>query len=106
MIALFYAAGDLDTIMTASEDNFPVAGIMQIAFGDTRSAFACGLVIFIAAIPGCIGAQIATVRCVWAFARDGALPFSDFFSKIDEQNVMPARANILISKSQSKVLFH
>ncbi|KAJ5526198.1 hypothetical protein N7494_012848 [Penicillium frequentans] len=97
LIALFYAAGDLDTIMTASEDNFPVAGIMQIAFGDTRSAFACGLVIFIAAIPGCIGAQIATVRCVWAFARDGALPFSDFFSKIDEQNVMPARANILIT---------
>lgn len=90
--------------MTASEDNFPVAGIMQIAFGDTRSAFACGLVIFIAAIPGCIGAQIATVRCVWAFARDGALPFSGFFSKIDEQNVMPARANILISKFRYKIL--
>ncbi|KAJ5701753.1 hypothetical protein N7488_009301 [Penicillium malachiteum] len=73
---------------------------MQIAFQDTRSAFACGLVIFLAAIPGCIGAQIATVRCVWAFARDGALPFSDFFSKVDEYSVMPARANILISKYQ------
>lgn len=84
--------------MTASEANFPVSAIMQIAFQDTRSAFACGLVIFIAAIPGCVGAQIATVRCVWAFARDGALPFSNFFSKVDEHNVMPARANILISK--------
>ncbi|KAJ5094269.1 hypothetical protein N7456_010130 [Penicillium angulare] len=98
LIALFYAAGNLDTILTASTaNNFPVVGIMQIAFDDTRAAFACGLVIFLAAIPGCVGAQIATVRCVWAFARDGALPFSNFFSKVDEHNVMPARANILIT---------
>ncbi|KAJ5633656.1 hypothetical protein N7528_001498 [Penicillium herquei] len=103
LIALFYAAGSLETILTASEANFPVSSIMQIAFQDTRSAFACGLVIFLAAIPGCIGAQIATVRCVWAFARDGALPFSDFFSKVDEYSVMPARANILISKHQNPI---
>ncbi|KAJ5689986.1 hypothetical protein N7462_004378 [Penicillium macrosclerotiorum] len=96
LIALFYAAGSLDTILSA-EPNFPVASIMESSFQNTNAAFGCGLIIFLASITGQVGAQIAAVRSIWAFARDGALPFSKFFSKIDDRSVMPARANILIA---------
>jgi hypothetical protein len=51
-----------------------------------------------------VGFQVVAVRSVWAFARDGALPFSQFFSKIDERSVMPARANILIGKRDSSAI--
>lgn len=95
MIAVFYAAGSLDAILN-SAPNYPVASIMAQSFNNTNAAFGCGLIIFIASITGQVGFQIVAVRSIWAFARDGALPFSNFFSKIDERSVMPARANILI----------
>ncbi|KAI1621672.1 amino acid/polyamine transporter I [Exophiala viscosa] len=96
LIALFYVAGSLDTILAANP-TFPVASIMNSAFDNKNAAFACGLIIFLASLPCSIGAQITTVRCTWSFARDGALPFSSYFAKVDEKNVMPARANILIA---------
>ncbi|KAJ9494481.1 hypothetical protein H2202_010095 [Exophiala xenobiotica] len=96
LTALFYVAGSLDTILAANP-TFPVASIMDSAFENKNAAFACGLIIFLASLPCSIGAQITTVRCTWSFARDGALPFSSYFAKVDEKNVMPARANILIA---------
>ncbi|OOQ85476.1 putative choline transport protein [Penicillium brasilianum] len=96
LIAIFYSAGSLDAILN-SQPNYPVASIMAQSFDNTNAAFGCGLIIFIASLTGQVGFQIVAVRCIWAFARDGALPFSDFFSKIDERSVMPARANILIA---------
>ncbi|KAK5062639.1 hypothetical protein LTR84_004712 [Exophiala bonariae] len=96
LIALFYAAGSLDTILAANP-TFPVASIMHSAFENKNAAFACGLILFLASLPCSIGAQITTVRCTWSFARDGAVPFSSYFAKIDETNAMPARANILIA---------
>lgn len=69
---------------------------MAQSFDNLNAAFGIGLIIFIASLTGQVGFQIVAVRSIWAFARDGALPFSNFFSKIDERSVMPARANILI----------
>jgi choline transport protein len=71
---------------------------MAQSFDNLNAAFGCCLIIFIASLTGQVGFQIVAVRSIWAFARDGALPFSDFFSKIDERSIMPARANILIGK--------
>lgn len=100
MIAIFYSAGSLDAILN-SAPNYPVASIMAQSFDNINAAFGCGLIIFIASLTGQVGFQIVAVRSIWAFARDGALPFSDFFSKIDERSVMPARANILIGTRDS-----
>ena len=34
-------------------------------------------------------------RTTWAFARDNGLPFSEYFSKIDQSTGMPLRATLL-----------
>lgn len=95
LIALFYAVPDLNTILSANP-NFVTGDIYRAAMG-RPTALALGSLLIVASLPCSIGAQIATVRTLWAFSRDGAVPFSGFFSKVTEADGMPARANALVA---------
>lgn len=41
-------------------------------------------------------ANLATSRLVWSIARDGGLPFSSFFARVDPYSKVPRNAQILV----------
>lgn len=48
--------------------------------------------VFVSCVPGCI---LTTGRLLWAFARDNGLPYSPFFSRVDEKYKVPVEASVL-----------
>ncbi|KAF1949876.1 amino acid transporter [Byssothecium circinans] len=90
LVLMFYVR-DLDALTSA-----PLASLEAI-YQTTGSRVATSfLVIWLLSIYiTCLSAQwVTSGRIAWAFARDGGLPFSNYFSHIDERKAFPVRTTI------------
>merc|ERR1712000_22996 len=70
----------------------PIPTIFKSAVGSAGGAF--GLLIALCLMCS-IGCTTATSRCIWAFARDGAIPGARLWSKVNHQLDVPLNAMML-----------
>lgn len=97
-VVLAYAAYDIDSILSSPLDQ-PLAAIMQSAMGDgafPKLLWICTVlsnfgIVFVMNTSG--------TRIFWAYARDGALPFSRWLSSIHKTTRTPINATVALSTS-------
>ncbi len=94
MIAISYAISDLDNVLSLTS-NFPLTQIYFQATNSTAGAIGLTVVIFLAYFSALPDTFIASGRTFWALSRDGATPFSKFFSRVSPTWENPVRANVL-----------
>jgi len=93
-ITFCFCMSDYDAIMT-SPTGLPVAQIFFNAGGKTGGTIMWFFVMLVQFFTGC-SAMLANARMAWAFARDAALPFSGFWSKVNSYTHTPVNAVWLV----------
>jgi choline transport protein len=85
-ICLLYTLGDYQAALS-SPTGLP---IIQVIYGATKSVAATNTLMSMILIVFVIGnfSNLASLsRLAWAFARDGGLPYSDFFSYVSSPSL-------------------
>ncbi|RMY26768.1 hypothetical protein D0866_10628, partial [Hortaea werneckii] len=95
LITLMFSVQDW-TALSNSNTQLPLAELFRQATSNAGGAFALTFLIFIALGPCVVGSQLSTGRMFWAFSRDGALPFSEFWSKIHPSKRIPFNAQLAV----------
>ncbi|KAI7157332.1 amino acid permease [Hortaea werneckii] len=95
LITLMFSVQDWRALSN-SNTQLPLAELFRQATSNAGGAFALTFLIFIALGPCVVGSQLSTGRMFWAFSRDGALPFSDFWSKIHPSKRIPFNAQLAV----------
>jgi len=93
LTVLLFVAGNIDDVIESA-----AGPLLQIFFDATKNkAGAVCLLIFplICLLFATISIMTTSSRMVWAFARDGGLPFSRFFAKVHPKLQLPLNALIL-----------
>ena len=80
--------------MLNSNGSFPLAEAYAQATGSTGATFGLLFIIFLSLAPCLIGTFLTVGRTWWTLARDNATPFSDYFSKVDEDLSCPIPATL------------
>jgi choline transport protein len=92
-IVLFYGINDLDAVIN-SNGSFPLAEVYSQATGSKGATFGLLFIIFLSLGPCLIGTFLTVGRTWWALARDNAVPFSGFFSYVNEDLSCPIPATV------------
>ncbi|KAM0428497.1 hypothetical protein ACHAPT_006857 [Fusarium lateritium] len=92
LVSLAFVLPDL-TILVSVDQPMPV--IIKSAVGSSGAAFALLIPLIVLAIICGIGCTTAASRCTWAFARDGAIPGSYLWQKINRTLRIPFNAMML-----------
>ncbi|OTA68076.1 amino acid transporter [Hypoxylon sp. EC38] len=82
MIPLVFVLPDIQGLILLAQ---PVPAIVKSAIGNSGGAFGLLIPLLVLAIICGIGCTTAASRCVYAFARDGAIPGSKLWKKIDHR---------------------
>ncbi|MCJ1244617.1 hypothetical protein MMC30_001815 [Trapelia coarctata] len=93
-ITFCFCLNDFDAIL-ASPTGLPAAQIFLNAGGRTGGTIMWFWVILVQFFTGC-SAMLADTRMAYAFARDDALPFSRFWSKVNRYTRTPVNAVWLV----------
>lgn len=88
MIPLLFVLPDIDGLLALASGQ-PVPSIIKDAIGSSGGAFGLLVPLLVLAIICGIGCTTASSRCIWAFARDGAIPGSHLWKKIDGKLGVP-----------------
>ncbi|KAJ5099636.1 hypothetical protein N7532_006637 [Penicillium argentinense] len=73
----------------------PVPSIMKSATGNPAGAFCLLVPLLVLGLICGIGCVTATSRCTWAFARDGAVPGSRMWKKVNRRLGIPLNSMLL-----------
>ncbi|KAJ4169669.1 hypothetical protein NW754_005820 [Fusarium falciforme] len=92
LIPLVFVLPDIAELITSAQ---PVPAIIKSAVGSAGGAFGLVFPLMVLAIICGIGCTTATSRCIWAFARDGAIPGARWWSKVNHQLDVPLNAMML-----------
>lgn len=93
---LLFCLGDLDSLLT-STTGFP---FIQLFYNVTNSVAGASILTLIPTLIATMAnaaGLTSTSRTFWAFARDGALPASDWFAHVDAKLSIPVRMVLLVS---------
>lgn len=83
----------------------PVPTIIKSAVGSSAGAFVLLVPLLVLGVICGIGCTTAASRATWAFARDGAIPGSQWWKRVDTRLDIPFNAMMLSSKhSRSHLL--
>ncbi|XXH00940.1 hypothetical protein Hte_007291 [Hypoxylon texense] len=82
MIPLVFVLPDIQGLILLAQ---PVPAIIKSAVGNSGGAFGLLIPLLVLAIICGIGCTTATSRCVYAFARDGAIPGSKYWKQINHK---------------------
>lgn len=91
MVVCLFSIQDTDTVINA---DLPFMQLVQDAIGLQGGAALLTLFIFNGLGQG-ISIFTTGSRLTWGFARDGGIPFSTYFTKVDETWKAPVRAMVL-----------
>ncbi|ROV97877.1 hypothetical protein VSDG_04886 [Cytospora chrysosperma] len=91
LIALLYCMGDVDQALEANP-SYPFMAIFKSSVGSTAGATVMVSIIIIMAFAATTGCLASTSRIYWAFARDHALPGSQYLKKLDSRTHVPMTA--------------
>ena len=91
VLILLFFIGDIGAALDPAS-GFPSIAIFYTATGSTKAATVMQLSITSIGLMSSIGVVASVSRLTWAFARDGGLPYSKFFSQIDNRFHVPFRS--------------
>lgn len=94
MIPLVFVLPDIDELLALASGQ-PVPSIILSAIGHSGGAFGLLIPLLVLAITCGVGCTTASSRCIWAFARDGAIPGSQLWKKINGKLGVPFNAMML-----------
>ncbi|GAB7359478.1 hypothetical protein MBLNU230_g6124t1 [Neophaeotheca triangularis] len=94
LIPLVFVMPELSSVINDPVGQ-PLPFILRSAIGNEGGAFALCLPIIILGILCGTGCTTAASRCVWAFSRDGAIPGSKLWRKVNNKLDMPFNAMML-----------
>ena len=95
MTALFYGISDFDAVLN-STFQFPLTEVyLQATNGSQGATFGLLFIILLCYASAFFGTFLTTSRCLWALARDKAIPFPKVFGYVDEKRSCPIPATIL-----------
>jgi amino acid transporter len=80
-LVLLFFIGDVDSALS-TPTGFPIIQIFYQATGSVKAATAMQASITIIGFASNIGVVASVSRLTWAFARDGGMPFSNFFAHV------------------------
>jgi choline transport protein len=95
-LVLLFSLGDLDDLLTTAT-GFPSIQLFLNVTNSHAGATIMTIMICSTATAANSAGLTSTSRTAWAFARDSALPFSEYFSHIDKKLNVPKRMVILIT---------
>lgn len=85
------------TALSSTSTGLPLAELFYQATSTIGGAFALTFMLWIALGPCMVGSQLSTGRVFWAFSRDGALPFSATWSRVNKRLEMPLNAQLCVT---------
>ncbi|KAL9078937.1 MAG: hypothetical protein Q9157_002162 [Trypethelium eluteriae] len=88
MVVMIFSFGDLDAI-TNTPTGYPFIEVIYQATNSTAATTVLSSLIVLTLFFGCVGLVATSSRMVWSFARDKALPFSNFLGRVDPQRQVP-----------------
>ncbi|KAF5138052.1 Polyamine transporter TPO5 [Metarhizium anisopliae] len=94
LIPLVFVLPDL-TMLASLASGQPVPPIIKSAIGNSGGAFGLLFPIMVLALICGIGCTTASSRCAWAFSRDGAVPGSKIWMKVNHTLDVPLNAMML-----------
>jgi len=98
-IVLLFSLGDL-TVLLASPTGFPFIQLFYNVSNSYAAASILTIIVSLIATAANAAGLTSTSRTAWAFARDGAFPFSKFFAHIGHDHQVPVRMCVLLSVLQ------
>ncbi|KAK3684144.1 amino acid/polyamine transporter I [Podospora appendiculata] len=94
LVPLMFVLPDLASLV-ALPSGQPVPTIIKAAVGSSGAAIALLLPLMVLAVLCGIACTTAASRCTWAFARDGAIPGSKYWKRVDPARDVPVNAMML-----------
>lgn len=94
LIPLVFVLPELSMLASIASGQ-PVPTIIKSAVGNSGGAFGLLVPLMVLAILCGIGCTTASSRCAWAFARDGAIPGSKIWMKVNRSLDVPVNAMML-----------
>ncbi|KAF3019744.1 hypothetical protein E8E14_010164 [Neopestalotiopsis sp. 37M] len=94
MIPLVFVLPDISELVALASGQ-PVPTIIKSAVGSPGGTFALLIPLIILALICGIGCTTAASRCIWAFARDGAIPGSQWWKVVNPKLDVPVNAMML-----------
>lgn len=94
LIPLVFVLPDIQELINLASGQ-PVPTIIKSAVGSSGGAFGLLVPLMVLAILCGIGCTTASSRCTWAFARDGAIPGSKLWMKVNHKLDVPLNAMML-----------
>jgi len=94
LIPLVFVLPDIQMLINLPSAQ-PVPPILRDAIGSSGGAIGLLVPLMVLAILCGIGCTTASSRCVWAFARDGAIPGSKWWTKVNPSLDVPVNAMML-----------
>ncbi|KAH6953350.1 amino acid permease-domain-containing protein [Fusarium avenaceum] len=95
-IVLGYAISDL-SVLQGNSNTFPLAGIYHQATGSAAATFALLFIILISSLCCVIGTVLTNCRTYWTLARDEAVPFSKYFSRVSAKLGTPVESTLFVA---------
>ncbi|KAK5663525.1 hypothetical protein OQA88_3955 [Cercophora sp. LCS_1] len=101
-IAISYAITDM-SVLTLGVNTYPLVNIYEQATArsdgtpNTGATFGLLFIIWCSTVMCCIGTTVTNSRIYWALARDNAVPFSMFFSRVNERLSCPVPATVFVA---------
>ncbi|KAK8075213.1 Choline transport protein [Apiospora hydei] len=96
-VALGYAITDLSVLIEPGNLNtYPLAIIYEQATGSADATLGLLLILLLSTACCNVGTLLTCSRTYWALARDGAVPFSGLFARVDEGRSCPVPATLFV----------
>ncbi|KAL7625882.1 hypothetical protein AAE478_005106 [Parahypoxylon ruwenzoriense] len=92
LVPLVFVLPDIPDLVLLAQ---PVPAIIKSAVGNSGGAFGLLIPLLVLAIICGIGCTTAASRCVYAFARDGAIPGSKWWKEVNQTLDVPLNAMML-----------
>ncbi|KAI5236032.1 amino acid permease [Aureobasidium subglaciale] len=96
LVALMFSVQDY-AALSSTNTGLPLAELFHQVTRNAGGAFGLSFILFIALGPCVISSQLSTGRMFWAFSRDGALPFSNTWSKVNHKLQMPMNSQLAVT---------
>lgn len=93
-IILLYSLGNLDDLL-ASPTGFPFMQLYLNVTGNAAGATILILIVCFTAVAANAAGCTSTSRTYWAFARDSATPYSNYFAHVHPTLQVPVRAIVI-----------
>ena len=94
VIAMFFSLRDLSEIMT-SNTGVPILDIYYQALGSRAGALVLGSLVLLTSVGCIISSHTWQARLCWSFARDGGLPYSHLWARVNRSVGVPLNAHLM-----------